>query len=236
MRRERGVNKPWIHANIICTLYTPPSALVFAGFTRSAWKFDQLSNTQYCTCWLLEPSKTVKICILELLACDCACCVGGNCLTTWPTFHHLMLCNFYATTLKNAREPKMQKCSFWCASHTIVRAARAGSFENFINCQLLLIVTFMLQPSKMQGEARNHQKRCLGTLCPHKTGLKIWPTVHCLLLHKVTFMLQPSKMRGEARNYKKRHFGALRAQLCKLRAQDRFENLTNCPLLIATVF
>ena len=43
----------------------------------------------------------------------------------------------------------------------------------------------------------------------------------------VTFMLQPSKMQGEARNCKKRRFGALRAQ-------DQLENLTNCPLLIAT--
>ena len=47
-------------------------------------------------------------------------------------------------------------------------------------------------------------------------------------------MLQPSKMQGEARNCKNRRFGALRAQLCALRAQDQLENLTNCPLLLAT--
>ena len=47
-------------------------------------------------------------------------------------------------------------------------------------------------------------------------------------------MLQPFKMQGEARNRKNKHFGALRARLCALRAQDQLENLTNCPLLIAT--
>ena len=47
-------------------------------------------------------------------------------------------------------------------------------------------------------------------------------------------MLQPSKMQGEARNCEKKHFGALRARLCALHAQDQLENLTNCPLLIAT--
>ena len=47
-------------------------------------------------------------------------------------------------------------------------------------------------------------------------------------------MLQPSKVQGEARSCNKRHFGALRAQLCALRAQGQLENLTNCPLLIAT--
>ena len=41
-------------------------------------------------------------------------------------------------------------------------------------------------------------------------------------------------MQGEARNREKGSFGALRAQLCALRAQDQLENLTNCPLLIAT--
>ena len=44
-------------------------------------------------------------------------------------------------------------------------------------------------------------------------------------------MLQPPKIQGEARNCEKRRFGALRARLCALRAQDRLENLTNCPLL-----
>ena len=47
-------------------------------------------------------------------------------------------------------------------------------------------------------------------------------------------MLQPLNMQGEARNREKKRFGALRAQLCALRAQDQLENLTNCPLLIAT--
>ena len=47
-------------------------------------------------------------------------------------------------------------------------------------------------------------------------------------------MLQPFKMQGEARNREKGRFGALRARLCALRAQDQLENLTNCPLLIAT--
>ena len=70
--------------------------------------------------------------------------------------------------------------------------------------------------------------------CARRIRLKIWPTVHHLLLHIVTFMLQPSKMQGEARNPKKRLFGALRARLCALRARDQLENLTNCPLLIAT--
>ena len=32
----------------------------------------------------------------------------------------------------------------------------------------------------------------------------------------------------------KRRLGALCARLCALRAQDQLENLTNCPLLIAT--
>ena len=41
-------------------------------------------------------------------------------------------------------------------------------------------------------------------------------------------------MQGEARNREKKHFGALRAQLCALHMQDQLENLTNCPLLIAT--
>ena len=70
--------------------------------------------------------------------------------------------------------------------------------------------------------------------CARRISLKILPTVHYLLLHMVTFMLQPSKMQGEARNCKNRRFGALRAQLCALRAQDQLENLTNCPLLLAT--
>ena len=47
-------------------------------------------------------------------------------------------------------------------------------------------------------------------------------------------MLQPLKMQGEARNCEKRCFGALHAQLCELCVQDQLENLTNCPLLIAT--
>ena len=47
-------------------------------------------------------------------------------------------------------------------------------------------------------------------------------------------MLQPLQMKGEARNREKRQFGALLARLCALRAQDQLENLTNCPLLIAT--
>ena len=47
-------------------------------------------------------------------------------------------------------------------------------------------------------------------------------------------MRQPSKIQGEARNCEKCRFGALRARLCALRAQDQLENLTNCPLLIAT--
>ena len=70
--------------------------------------------------------------------------------------------------------------------------------------------------------------------CTRRISLKILPTVHHLLLHIVTFMLQPFKMQGEARNRKKTHFGALHARLCALRAQDQLENLTNCPLLIAT--
>ena len=41
-------------------------------------------------------------------------------------------------------------------------------------------------------------------------------------------------MQREARNRKKRHFGALCARLCALHVQDQLENLTNCPLLIAT--
>ena len=70
--------------------------------------------------------------------------------------------------------------------------------------------------------------------CARRISMKIWPTVHYLLLHIVTYMLQRSKMQGEARNREKRRFGALRARLCALRAQDQLENLTNCPLLIAT--
>ena len=47
-------------------------------------------------------------------------------------------------------------------------------------------------------------------------------------------MLQPLKMQGEARNCEKRCIGTLCAQLGALHAQDQLENLTNCPLLIAT--
>ena len=70
--------------------------------------------------------------------------------------------------------------------------------------------------------------------CACRISLKIGQTIHYLLLHIVTLMLQPSKMQGEARNWEKRRFGKPRAQLCALRAQDQLENLTNCPLLIAT--
>ena len=47
-------------------------------------------------------------------------------------------------------------------------------------------------------------------------------------------MHQPLKMQVEARNHEKRRFGTLRTRLCALRTQDQLENLTNCPLLIAT--
>ena len=96
---------------------------------------------------------------------------------------------------------------------------------------LLHIVTFMLQPSKMQGEARNREKRRFGALrarlCALRAQdqLKIWPIVLYLLLHIVTFMLQPLKMQGEARNCGNGHLCALRARLRALRAHDHAAEL-----------
>ena len=78
------------------------------------------------------------------------------------------------------------------------------------------------KPSKMPLRAQD--------LLEHLTNYQLSTTYY----YTVTFMLQPSKMQGEARNRNKRRFGALHAQLCTLRAQDQLENLTNCPLLIAT--
>ena len=70
--------------------------------------------------------------------------------------------------------------------------------------------------------------------CACRISLKIGQTIHYLLPHIVTFILQPLRIQGEARNCEKRRFGTLRARLCVLRAQDQLENLTNCPLLVAT--
>ena len=78
------------------------------------------------------------------------------------------------------------------------------------------------QPSKMPLRTQD--------LLEHLTNYQLSTTYY----YTVTFMLQPSKMQGEARNREKRRFGALRAQLYALRAQNQLENLTNCPLLIAT--
>ena len=115
--------------------------------------------------------------------------------------------------------------------------------DNLTNCPLLIATHSYFYASILtnaRGSQKLQKEGVLARLardcaqCACRISLKIWPTVHYFLLHIVTFILQPSKMQGEARNCKKRHFGALRARLCALRAQDQPENLTNCPLLIAT--
>ena len=97
-------------------------------------------------------------------------------------------------------------------------------------------VTFMLQPSKMQGEARNCKKKHFGTLrarlCALHARDQLENLTNCLLLISTQSDFYATlKMQWEARNRKKKRF---RARLCALRAQDQLENLTNCPLLIAT--
>ena len=123
--------------------------------------------------------------------------------------------------------------------HAIVRTAHAGSAWKFdqlsityCNTQLLLC----FNPHKCKGKPEIAKRGVLACFacdcarCTRRISLKIWPTVHYLLLHIVTFMLQPSKMQGEARMQKEAFWRALRV----LRSQDQLENLTNCPLLIAT--
>ena len=70
--------------------------------------------------------------------------------------------------------------------------------------------------------------------CAHRICLNTNYQLSTNCYYTVTFMLQPAKMHGGARNCYKRRYSALHAQLCTLRAQDQLENLTNCPLLIAT--
>ena len=94
----------------------------------------------------------------------------------------------------------------------------------------------MLQPSKMQGKARNPEKRRLGALRARLCALcaqdQLENLTNCLLLISThSDFYATLKMQGEARNRKKKRF---RARLCALRAQDQLENLTNCPLLIDT--
>ena len=107
--------------------------------------------------------------------------------------------------------------------------------ENLTNSSLL-IVTFMLQTLKMQGEAKNCKKKRFGALCAWLCALhardQLENLTNCLLLISTQSDFYATlKMQWEARNRKKKRF---RARLCALRAQDQLENLTNCPLLIAT--
>ena len=98
----------------------------------------------------------------------------------------------------------------------------------------------MLQPSQMQGEGRNCEKRRFGALCARLCMLRVqdqlenWTNYPLLIATHSDFDASTLKNAREARNWEKRRFGKPRAQLCALRAQDQLENLTNCPLLIAT--
>ena len=110
------------------------------------------------------------------------------------------------------------------------------------NCPLLFGThsDFYASTLKMQGEARNREERHFGALhaqlcvqCAQDLlrNLSICPL---LIVTHSDFYASTLKMQGEARNCEKMRFGALRARLCALRVQDQLENLTNCPLLLAT--
>ena len=91
----------------------------------------------------------------------------------------------------------------------------------------LILVYFMLHPSKMQGEAKNCWEQpflrftcsfgpARGPIC-----MKISATIQNSMLNIMYFMLHHFKMQGEARNGKKWHFSVLRARLRALRALDQ---------------
>ena len=97
--------------------------------------------------------------VLARFARDCACCACRISLKIGQTIHYLLL---HIVTLmlqpsKNARgSQKSRKEVFWRASRAIVRA-RTGSAWKFdqLSTTYCHTATFMLQPSKVQGEARN---------------------------------------------------------------------------------
>ena len=138
--------------------------------------------------------------------------------------------------LKNARgSQKLQKRCMDALYAQLCPLRMHDQLENLTNSSLL-IVTFMLQTLKMQGEAKNCKKKRFGALCAWLCALHVRDQLenltNCLLLISTQSDFYATlKMQWEARNRKKKRF---RARLCALRAQDQLENLTNCPLLIAT--
>ena len=98
----------------------------------------------------------------------------------------------------------------------------------------------MLQPLKMQGEAKNCKKRRFGALrarlCALHAQDQLENLTNCpqLIATHSDFYASTLKNARGSQKLQKMRFGTLRAQLCALCAQNQLENLTNCPLLIAT--
>ena len=92
----------------------------------------------------------------------------------------------------------------------------------------------------MQREAKNCKYVCFGALCTQLCALRAQDLLknltNCPLLNATSndFYALTLKNAREARNREKSHFSRLRSRLCVLRAHDLLENLTDCPLLIAT--